>query len=261
MIRFIFIFFMLFTSVKAQDTIQLSEVLVYAQQKNTILKQIKKNFKEKFVQKSDKMYHFRLNSVCNDEKIFSIDEKSAIFENNFFKTRKLSSKIEEKLKTDYFSNKNYDAPLSPEYIITKSPLYFIKLDTYISKIKIEKIVKTADNFEIFGNYGSFLVEITAKSTNYDVISIKMYQNEPYPQKYTHQTKGTKHYLNLISEYKERIITKIDFLSDENHIFLSKLENKTELTDYSVKLYEHNRKNKPLGEHLFTISSELYINSL
>lgn len=76
MVRLLILCFFVVINVFAQqDTIQLNEVQVYAKQNSTILKKIQKNFKKKFVV-ADDFYQVLVNSVCNDQNIFSIDEKN-----------------------------------------------------------------------------------------------------------------------------------------------------------------------------------------
>lgn len=244
-----------------QDTIKLDGVHLYGQSNSNILKNIQKNFKKNFFEKK-KLYTLMLQTTCNNEDIFSISETNISFGKKNVEKRTFPENIEAKLKTGYFSSKDINEFDSPVFLITKASLRYIKLDDYITDIKIQKIEQSEDGFlNIFGTYNAQNIDIRVEVPSLNVISLKIATYAPIYDKSTSVTKGTSKYTNSTSSYYLEQKITIDYLTENGKTYLKYFENNMQIDDYTVQLFDRNKRNNLLKEYVFKIKSSLKINQL
>lgn len=253
-------FFVSFISAYSQqDTIQLDEVKVYGKQNSSILKKIQKKFKKKFTFSRD-FYQISLHSDCNNQNIFSIEEKNIQLDDKFTKKRLFPENIEQKLNIDYFKKKNIDEFHSPIFLLTKAHLRYIQLDKYITQVEIEKIQSAENDLLILsGVYDQCRIELCVDATSLDTKWIKIYTIEPLLKKATSMTKGSSKYTNAISNYYLETNVTITYLSDNQRLYLQDFKNHINVIDYDIRLFDKNKKNEMIQTYLFQIQSSLQLN--
>lgn len=247
-------FFVVINVFAQQDTIQLNEVQVYAKQNSTILKKIQKNFKKKFVI-ADDFYQVLVNSVCNDQNIFSIDEKNVRLGAKFLEKRQFSKHIEEKLTTDYFKNKDIDDFHSPEFLITKAGFRYVELDKYITKMQMKKMESIGHNLLVIsGSFSQYIIELCFDEKTLDVQWLKINTEKPLYEQATSKTRGTSKYTNASSDYYLQEAIFISYVSENEKLFLNNFENNMQITDYNVWLFDKNKKNNLAQHYIFQLES-------
>lgn len=170
--------------------------------------------------------------------------------------------IESKLKTDEFSNREIDEFHSPVFLATKVSLRYVKLDSYIKDVKIEKIEPFEEDFlDIFGTYNTHIVEIRVEIPSLNVVSVKLTTPNPVYDKSTSLTKGTSKYTNSTSSYHLTQTITINYFTENQKIYLKYFINDMKISNYTVQLFNKNKQNDLVKEYVFDITSSLQIKKL